>query len=303
MRRPQRTWLILCLFCLLGLTYAPTLLWDGNPAAVSTPEILLPKAENGQRFAVIGDSGTGGTAQYEIGRLIAQCWVAFPFETVLMLGDNIYGSEGPNDYETKFAKPYKILIDGGVKFYAALGNHDEPAQRFYKPFNMGERRFYTFQPRSGVRFFALDSTYMDAEQLAWIEKELKGSDSGWKLCFFHHPIYSSGKRHGSDVELRAALEPLFVKYGVDAVFAGHEHFYERLKPQNGIAYFISGAAAKLRSGNIAKSDLMVKGFDRDYSFMLLEIVEDEMYFQTIARSGETVDYGSVRRREAVQKSE
>jgi 3',5'-cyclic AMP phosphodiesterase CpdA len=163
---------------------------------------------------------------------------------------------------------------------------------------MNGQRYYTFQPNDGIRFFALDSTYMSAEQLEWLAKELKGSDSGWKLCFFHHPIYSSGKRHGSDAELRSVLEPLFLANGVDVVFSGHEHFYERLKPQNGIAYFISGAAGKLRRGNIGSGAMTAKGFDTDYSFMLLEIVKDEMYFQTISRAGKTVDHGSVRRREA-----
>ena len=50
--------------------------------------------------------------------------------------------------------------------------------------------------------------------------------------------------------LRTQLEPLFLKYGVNVVFAGHEHFYERIKPQKGIAYFITGGSAKLREGNI-----------------------------------------------------
>jgi len=301
MSRRKHSVLIVFVLCCFG--YAPTLLLNGDAAPVSSPEILLPRAENGFRFAVLGDSGTGGTAQYRIGELMALCRRAFPFDTVLMLGDNLYGSEDPDDYEKKFERPYKVLLDSGVKFYASLGNHDEPNQRLYKPFNMNERRFYTFQPKDGIRFFALDSTYMSAEQLEWIEKELKQSDSGWKLSFFHHPIYSSGRRHGSDVELRTVLEPLFVKYGVDAVLSGHDHFYERLKPQNGISYFVSGAAGKLRRGNLAQSELTAKGFDQDYSFMLVEIVEDEMHFQTIAVSGKTVDHGSIRRREAERPSD
>ncbi len=299
MHRRKQTWLILCALCVLAVVLTPALLLDGSFHAASTPKILLPQAENGFRFAVIGDSGTGDKAQYAIGQLLTQCWLAFPFDTVLMLGDNLYGSEGPRDYQRKFELPYKVLLDGGVKFYAALGNHDDPTQRLYKPFNMNERRFYTFQPKDGMRFFALDSTYMSAEQLEWLEKELKQSESGWKICFFHHPIYSSGKRHGSDIELRGVLEPLFVKYGVDAVFAGHEHFYERIRPQNGVAYFVSGAAGKLRRGNIAQGGMTAKGFDQDYSFILFEIAGDEMYFQTIALSGQTVDQGSIRRREAV----
>ena len=59
-----------------------------------------------------------------------------------MLGDNLYGKERPGDYADKFERPYKTLLDAGVKFYAALGNHDDPPQRFYKPFNMNGERYY-----------------------------------------------------------------------------------------------------------------------------------------------------------------
>jgi 3',5'-cyclic AMP phosphodiesterase CpdA len=216
-----------------------------------------------------------------------------------MLGDNLYGDEDPDDYERKFERPYKALLDAGVKFYAALGNHDDPSQRFYKPFNMNGERHYTFKaPRGSVRFFALDSNYMDQRQLDWVEKELSASDSDWKIAFFHHPLYSSGERHGSDEVLREQLEPLFVKHGVNVVFTGHEHFYERLKPQKGISYFISGSAAKLRRGNIGASTISAKGFDRGYTFMLIEIASDELRFQALTDAGQTVDSGVIRRQTA-----
>jgi predicted phosphodiesterase len=276
---------------------ATTILLAASTLSASQQPITMPMRENSTKFAVIGDSGTGGGSQKKVAERIAAVHKLFPFELTLMLGDNLYGSENASDYRRKFEEPYKPLLDAGVKFYAALGNHDDPTQRFYKPFNMNGERYYSFKgPKAGVRFFALDSNYMSTEQLAWLEKELAGSGSDWKIAFFHHPIYSSGDRHGSDETLRTQLEPLFLKYGVDVVFTGHEHFYERLKPQKGIAYFISGSAAKLRRGNIASaSPLTAKGFDEGYTFMVIEIVGDEMYFQTIEAGGRTVDSGVVKR--------
>jgi len=268
-------------------------------SVVSTAqELALPQRPDSVRFAVFGDSGTGDTAQYEVASQMVKYHQAFPFTFSLMLGDNMYGSERPQDFEKKFERPYKTLLDAKVDFYAVLGNHDDPNQRFYKPFNMNGRRYYSFK-KGQVRFFALDSNYMEPEQIAWLEKELQASGSDWKIPYFHHPLYSSGM-HGSQIELRAVLEPLFIKYGVDAVFAGHEHFYERIKPQQGIWYFTSGGGAKLRSGDIRKTDMTMSGFDRDRSFMLVEIAGDEMFFQTISRQGTTVDKGTIRRRDAAK---
>ena len=97
--------------------------------------------------------------------------------------------------------------------------------------------------------------------------------------FFHYPLYSSGERHGPDEYSAAPWSLCSIKYGVSVVFSGHEHFYERLKPQNGISYFIEGGSAKLRKGNIGVSDRTAKGFDTDNTFMLCEINGDEMRFK------------------------
>jgi predicted phosphodiesterase len=264
-------------------------------APLAGQDLRLPLADGSLRFAVIGDSGTGDSEQVEVARQLIAFRPRFPFEFAIMLGDNLYGRENPGDYEKKFERPYKPLLDAGVKFYASLGNHDDPTQRFYKPFNMNGERFYTFRPKQGIRFFALDSNLMDRKQLDWLEKELAASGSDWKICFFHHPPYSSGGEHGSNLNLRQQVEPLFVRYGVDVVFTGHEHFYERIKPQQGITYFIAGSSAKLRRGDITRSNLTAKGYDQGYTFMLVEIAGDEMHFQTISHRGETVDAGSIRR--------
>jgi 3',5'-cyclic AMP phosphodiesterase CpdA len=257
----------------------------------------VPEAKVALKFAIIGDTGTGSTAQYDIGKLLTTSRANFPYEFVIMLGDNMYGGESARDFQNKFEKPYQALLSAGVKFYAALGNHDVPDRQIsYKNFNMGGKRYYSFKPKNGVRFFALDSNYMDKTQLDWLEGELKASGSEWKIPFFHHPLYSSGEKHGSDVELRKVLEPLLIKYGVDVVFAGHEHFYERIKPQNNIQYFILGSSAKLRAGGVAgNSELTAKAFDTDNAYMLAEIAGDEMIFQTIAKTGKVVDSGKFAR--------
>jgi hypothetical protein len=259
--------------------------------------VALPNKEGSFKFAVLGDFGTGDDEQYELARKMAEVHGRFRYQTVVLVGDNLYGSERPQDFRKKFEVPYKPLLDSGVKFYASLGNHDSREQRYYKLFNMDGKLYYTFNPSPDIRFFALESTYPEPEQIQWFENELKASTSDWKIAFFHHPLYSSGGRHGSDIRLRNVLEPLLVRYNVSVVLQGHDHFYERIKPQKDIAYFVVGSGGKLRSGNIeSDTGLTASGFDRDLAFMVAEIDGDQMYFNTIARSGEVVDSGVLTRR-------
>jgi 3',5'-cyclic AMP phosphodiesterase CpdA len=287
----------LVLGCTVGTAVPP------RPAVVHAPQtaaqtVALPNREDSLKFGVLGDFGTGDREQYQLAEQMAKLHARFPYEIVVTVGDNIYGSERPQDFVRKFEAPYKPLLDAGVKFYASLGNHDAREQSRYKLFNMDGRTYYTFKaPKEDVRFFALESDYPRPEQIAWLQKELESSDAKWKIPYFHHPLYSSGERHGSDVTLRQTLEPLFIKYGVSVVLTGHDHFYERIKPQNGIVYFVVGSGGKLRGGNIDRnSGLTAKGFDTDLAFMAAEISGDEMYFNAVSRQGTVVDSGVIQRR-------
>jgi predicted MPP superfamily phosphohydrolase len=258
-------------------------------------EFAFPLQANSVRLAVIGDFGTGELPQIEVARQMVTSRAAFPFEFVLTVGDNLYTGSKAADFDLGFAVPYKALLDAGVPFYATLGNHDKTNERFYKPFNMNGANYYTFK-KGNVRFFALDSNYMDQRQTAWLESQLRGAAAGdWKICFLHHPLYSSGRYHGSATDLRKVLEPLFVKYGVSVVLAGHEHVYERIIPQKGITYFTEGASGELRAGNLAPSTITAKGFDTDQSFLMIEIAGDDLYFQAVSRTGAVVDFGIIPR--------
>lgn len=273
-------------------------------AGIAPGALTLPNAGRSIKFAVIGDSGRGSKEQNEVAAQMEAYRQHFDYKFVLMAGDNIY--EGPateEDYRVKFEQPYKPLLDAGVKFYAALGNHDDSNQIYYKPFNMGGHRYYTFVPPvdpltrwdTRVRFFSLDSTYIDREELRWIEKETTGSRAEWKIAYLHHPLYTSGRYTLAARGIRFSLESAFVNGGINVVFSGHEHIYERSEIQQGILYFISGGAGSLREGDAHPSPMIARSYDRDYHFMLVEITDDGLFFQAINRVGATVDAGVLRR--------
>jgi Calcineurin-like phosphoesterase len=259
--------------------------------ALSSDEVL--------RFIVFGDSGKGDTSQHELARMMGVYhWNQF-YDMALMLGDNIYPDGNPADIQAKFERPYAELLRRGVSFHAVLGNHDvkkgREAQINYRNFNMGGRAYYSFTKGDGlVEFFGIDSTRFDLPQRYWLEKSLQASEAKWKIAFFHHPLYSSADRHGSDFDLRAGLEPLLVKYGVDAAFSGHDHIYERTKPQQGVHYFVSGAGSKPRRGDLDRDkSFFAAGNDETSSFISVEITPERFGFKTIDMTGRVIDSGEL----------
>src|SRR4051794_35146809 len=105
-----------------------------SPAAQNAPAQGLPARPDSLKFAVIGDTGTGDKTQYDVGQQMEHSRATFPFDMVLMLGDNMYGRQDPQDFLSKFERPYAPLLQAGVTFYASLGNHDNQSNRFYKGF-------------------------------------------------------------------------------------------------------------------------------------------------------------------------
>ncbi len=299
--RPVALWL-LASGLVVGACIAAT--GPAGPVAViaqtapAAAPITLPNRDDSLKFGVLGDFGTGKREQYQLGEQMARFQQQFPYELVVTVGDNLYGGNGPRDFLRKFETPYKALLDAKVKFYASLGNHDSRVQTKYAPFNMNGQAYYSFKaPKQDVRFIAIDSGYLEPAQLTWLTKELQGSSEEWKIPYFHHPLYSSGGRHGSDEGRRKVLEPLFIKYGVSVVLTGHDHVYERTKPQNGIVYFVAGSGGQLRRGNLnRKTGITAVGNDQVQIFLAAEINGDEMHFNAISRTGQIVDSGIIQRR-------
>jgi hypothetical protein len=217
----------------------------------------------------------------------------------LLLGDNIYPDGSISNVVAKFERPYADLLHQGVKFHAVLGNHDarhgRDGQPKYPHFNMGGRTYYSFTKGDNlVEFFGLDSNEFDGAQRQWLETALAASRARWKVVYFHHPIYSSAGEHGSNTRLRGALEPLLVKYGVNAAFSGHDHTYERTRLQQGVQYFVSGTGGKLRRGDLdRRSPFFAAGNDESGSFMLMEVTPERFSFKTIDVSGRMCDSGEI----------
>lgn len=297
------------LLCALAIVAVPACSDRSGHAIPSGPHVSVGNDEpplalrpSSLKFAVIGDSGQWSRAQQETAAQLAAQREHFPFDFVLMLGDNNYGDGSPESYKLRFEEPFKKLLDAEVTFYAARGNHDIGPQWNYPLFNMGGERYYTFQRKAGVlpplvgdrvQFVALDSVNLDDEQISWLDRQLSESKAEWKIVFFHHPIYSSGRYASSSAARRVTLEHVLIEHQVDAVFAGHEHLYERMAPQTGVMYFVVGASGAVRVGDLQPSAYQAKGYDRDLSFMLIEIAGDTLYFRALNRLGETIDRGKV----------
>jgi len=275
-------------------------------ATITAGAAVLPRAVFGAtpakdkiKFIAIGDFGTGDDNQSAIAAQMLRDHKTSPLDFVLAVGDNIYPDGGGRHFEKKFARPYAGLIREGVKFHAVLGNHDvrdgRGDQCQYPLFNMNGQCHYTIKKGDGLaEFFMIDSTAFDMTQAGWFEGVLKESTAKWKIAVFHHPIYSSGEEHGSDVALRRRIEPLLARYGVNVVISGHDHTYERVKPQQGVQYFVTGAGGKVRHGDVNMgSPLRAMSYDQDNHYLQMVIEDQQINFQTIARSGAVIDRGAI----------
>lgn len=265
-------------------------------------------------FVAIGDSGCGCSAQESVARRMLEWYSQKPFQVVVMLGDNIYGSgsKGGGDralFQQEFDKYYKPLTAQGVKFYAAVGNHDmetrsggdEIADK--ERFNiLGDHGYYKFTPDASadgnplITFLALNSsipenTPEETAQITWLSKILVDDKSIWKIAFFHHPIYAPGGAHDPEVGFRDGIENMLIAAGVRVTLAGHDHYYARMKPQKGIVHFISGGGGRSLKKPIP-NDLTVDA-EETFHFLYMEVDPEYIHFWAIPAKGDPIDQGAI----------
>jgi 3',5'-cyclic AMP phosphodiesterase CpdA len=279
--------------------------FPGRPPTMTLKPNAWTEDADFVRFAVLGDSGSGGRNAMAIASRMAEAYQATPYGMVLHVGDVSYYGSIADRWADVFVRPYRPLLDAGVRFEIAVGNHEyeetpsatanaEIAELLRLA---GEQGRYFRVRRGPVDFFVLDSSTplitgnAAAEQLAWLEAELAASDAPWKVVALHHPPYSSGKR-GSWLQVRDAVEPLFVRYGVDLVFAGHDHFYERTTPQQGVVYVISGGGCK--RSPVGRSDFTAVSRDT-LQFMVVDVDGDELRARAIDDRGSVFDQFTLRK--------
>ena len=218
--------------------------WVGPPTQVSAYEALQPAPE--WHLAVAGDVGDSGGRLDTTGATMARIQDLQPYDDLLLLGDNVYWNGDPAKLPDTVFGPFSWLLDRGVGLLAVLGNHDVlEGHGDAQMAAMGMEGRYWSRAFDDLLLVGLDSNALDADQVAWLERTLAASDATWKVVALHHPLYSAGYQ-GSNIEVRRALEPIFIANHVQLVLSGHDHDYQRSTVINGVTYIVSGAGSGTR---------------------------------------------------------
>jgi acid phosphatase type 7 len=247
-------------------------------------------------FAVVGDSGSGGKGQLAVAALLERLRP----DLVLHTGDVVYPAGLERHYDLRFFAPYRNLIKT-VPLFPVLGNHDVRKgngaaflENFHPPLGSpgSTKRYYSFD-WGNTHFVALDSELYHGdrgsnpeEQRDFLERDLATTRKRWKVAFLHRSPYGSS-RHGGDEKVRQDLEPLFVKHGVDLVFSGHDHVYERTVPITGVTYVVSGGGGR-RLYPAGNGELTASSVSAHHA-VLVRVSGSRLLLETLEVGGKVVD--------------
>jgi hypothetical protein len=279
----------------------------GQPPQTALTPQAWPTTPERLSFAVLGDNGSGGRQAMAVAQRMAQTYRETPFGLVALLGDICYYGNFEDRYNDVFRRPMMPLIDAGVGFELAIGNHD--ADLHHSDEGLAEieaelrllgtpGRYYT-STHGPADFFYLDSSVPGlfgteaSSQLDWLDDALTTSTNQWKIVALHHPPYSSGE-HGSTPGFDDLLQPVLARHHVDLVLAGHDHHYERTRPLDGITYIVSGGGCK--TTDVDHSDFTAVA-ESTLQFLHVDITGDHLTGNCVRPDGSVADTFTLRARE------
>jgi predicted MPP superfamily phosphohydrolase len=271
-----------------GTTYCYQLADDTGALTNATGFKTAPAADSTEpvRFLAFGDSGGGGSDQYA---LLDQMYTV-PFDLMIHTGDLAYDTGTIGQYEDNVFGVYADLFRN-IPFFPASGNHDyktmsgAPFRDVFNLPNQNGEKWYSYD-YGRVHFVALDTEADYSAQMKWLEVDLAATTLPWKVIYMHKPPYSSGL-HGSDTTLRNKLGPIAEKYGVQLVLAGHDHDYERIKPQNGIQYIVTGGGG-VGTRSVGTSSFTELAVDVIH-FLYVDVGVDQLTVHAIDGTGTEFD--------------
>jgi predicted phosphodiesterase len=271
----------------------------GTPPDQTLEGSAWPTSPDQFRFAAVGDNGSGGRQAMAVAGRMADAYASHPFGLVCLLGDICYYGNFEDRYEEVFRQPMAPLLDAGVGFELAIGNHDAAlghSDVALEEIEAELRLLGTPGPFYSVSHGPADFFYVDSStpgvfgpesnvQWQWLDDSLASSNAQWRFVLMHHPLYSSG-HHGSTVGARERLEPILRRHEVDLVLAGHDHDYERTHPQGGVTYVVSGGGCK--TTHVGRSRFTAASASA-LQFLLVDIDGDRLVGRCISVDGSLID--------------
>ena len=236
-------------------------------------------------FVVFGDTRT----QHQFHRAVVERIRALAPDFVLHTGDLVADGHQAGEWGIFFEIERELLAR--VPLFTVLGNHEHDSPLYFDLFYLpGNERWYAFD-YGNSRFVCLEVDGVarfqpGSEQYTWLEQALATNTQPWLFVTFHVPPYTSVEDSMED-DVRGALVPLFERYGVDVVFSGHKHNYER-NEVNGVTYLVTGGGgAPLYA--IDEQEPAQAAFTLDYHLVRVEIHGDHLKATVISDEGEVLD--------------
>jgi hypothetical protein len=282
-----------------------------------TYEFRMPAAEGPATVLLIGDSGSGARAQFEVGRQLER--LAGEADAFIHLGDIVYPWLHPAQTDTRCLSVYRDIFQS-VPSFMTWGNHDlifgsshfqaafrmptnnVPALEhlqdktqpdFYYSFDVGDAHF-------AVMYWPWNYLYVmksDSPQARWLEADLAASAKRWKFICLHHPVNTSSSHRFDDYDLdrvpdrlqvEAALLPIAARQGVRLIFSGHDHAYERFQPTQRVTTVVSGGGGTSLYGLVEKDTNSASFYPR-WHLSRLDIQSDTLRLTAVGADGKPLD--------------